>query len=43
MDLLKSAIVNLELSGTLPVKNMPHKLSGNYSSFWEAHLSPDLF
>jgi len=41
MDLLKSAIVTLEESGTLPVKNMPHKLSGNYSAFWEAHLSLD--
>jgi len=41
IDLLKSTIVQLEETGTLPVKNRPHKLSGYYSGFWEAHLNPD--
>ena len=41
MDLLKSTILTLEESGTLPVKNIPHRLSGTYSGFWEAHVSPD--
>jgi mRNA interferase YafQ len=41
MDLLRNAIDNLEKSGELPVDNRPHKLSGDYSGFWEAHLKPD--
>ena len=41
MDLLKNAIMLLEESGSLPVKNRPHKLSGHYTGYWEAHLNPD--
>jgi len=41
MDLLKNAIVYLEGTGTLPLKNKPHKLSGYYTGFWEAHIDPD--
>jgi mRNA interferase YafQ len=41
MDLLKNAIIMLEKSGELPVKNKPHKLSGLYTGYWEAHLNPD--
>ncbi|MBC8462617.1 MAG: type II toxin-antitoxin system YafQ family toxin [Deltaproteobacteria bacterium] len=41
MDLLKNAINSLEKSGELPGENRPHKLSGDYSGFWEAHLKPD--
>lgn len=41
MGLLKEAILFLESNGQLPGKNLPHKLSGNYSGYWEAHLKPD--
>ena len=41
MELLKGAIIELEKTGTLPIKNQPHKLSGNYNDIWEAHLKPD--
>ena len=41
MDLLKNAIILLEGSGALPVKNKPHKLSGPYAGYMEAHLNPD--
>ena len=38
MSLLKNAIVVLEKSGELPPENKPHKLSGNYSGYWEGHI-----
>ncbi|MBS3742511.1 MAG: type II toxin-antitoxin system YafQ family toxin, partial [Candidatus Cloacimonetes bacterium] len=41
LELLKEAIRSLEQSGTLPKKNKPHKLAGNYSGYWEAHLKSD--
>jgi mRNA interferase YafQ len=41
MDLLKNAIIRLEESGALPLKNNPHKLSGQYTEYWEAHLNSD--
>jgi mRNA interferase YafQ len=41
MESLKEAILFLESNGQLPGKNLPHKLSGNYSGYWEAHLKPD--
>ena len=41
LELLKEAIRSLEQSGTLPQKNKPHKLAGNYSGYWEAHLKSD--
>lgn len=41
LDLLKAAIKSLEQSGTLPQKNKPHKLSGQYKGYWEAHLKAD--
>lgn len=31
----------LEEAGTLPSSYSPHKLSGNYSGFWEGHIKPD--
>ena len=39
--LLKIAIEKLEESGELPGENKPHKLAGEYSGYWEAHLKPD--
>ncbi len=41
MDLLKKSIKKLEESGKLPYENNPHKLAGEYSGYWEAHLKPD--
>jgi mRNA interferase YafQ len=41
MDLLKNAIIQLEESGALPANNKPHKLSGPYTGYMEAHLNPD--
>ena len=41
LELLKAAIKSLEQSGTLPQKNKPHKLAGQYKGYWEAHLNAD--
>ena len=41
MTLLKEVIIELEQTGTLPIKHKPHKLSGNYSDIWEAHIKSD--
>ena len=38
MSLLKIAIARLEQSGELPGEYKPHKLSGDYAGYWEAHL-----
>ena len=40
-DLIKEAILLLEETGNLTLNYSPHKLSGNYSGYWEAHLKPD--
>ena len=41
LELFKKAILILEDSGNLPLASNPHKLSGNYSGYWEAHLKSD--
>jgi len=41
IELFKDAILMLEETGKLPSDYNPHKLSGNYSGFWEAHLKSD--
>jgi len=41
MELLKKVISLLEETGELPSENSPHKLSGDYSGYWEAHLKSD--
>ncbi len=41
MEVLKIAILELEENGQLTKRYNPHKLSGNYTGFWEAHLKPD--
>ena len=38
---LKSAIIVFEMMGELPAEYKPHKLSGNFSGYWEAHLKSD--
>jgi mRNA interferase YafQ len=40
MVLLKNAIEKLEESGELAA-NKPHKLAGEYSGYWEAHIKSD--
>jgi len=41
LELIKEVILILEETGTLPSDYTPHKLSGNYSGYWEAHIKPD--
>jgi mRNA interferase YafQ len=41
IELIKRAILILEETGNLTLDYSPHKLSGNYSGYWEAHLKPD--
>ncbi len=41
MKIFKKAILILEETGNLPSVYNPHKLSGNYSGYWEAHLMSD--
>jgi mRNA interferase YafQ len=41
MGLLNELFLELEITGTVPVKNKPHKLTGNYKGFWECHIQPD--
>jgi mRNA interferase YafQ len=41
LSLLKEVIDLLQLTGKLPVKYKPHKLSGIYSDCWECHIKPD--
>lgn len=38
---LQTAINILAETGTLPSKYKPHKLTGNYKGYWEAHIQPD--
>ena len=36
------SIVELLLSGCdLPARNRPHRLSGQWSAYWECHIEPD--
>lgn len=41
MNLLKNTITKLEKTGELPIENKPHRLSGEYSGYWEAHIKYD--
>ena len=41
LDILKQAILHLETDGQLPLSFKPHKLSGDFSGYWEAHLKND--
>ena len=41
IDVLKKIIIELENTGTVPLKNKPHKLSGDYAGFWECHIKSD--
>ena len=41
LELLKEAIRILAEKGQLPLSYRPHKLSGNYANYWEAHIKGD--
>lgn len=41
LSVIKTAIKLLEMDGKLPPKYKAHKLTGNYSGFWECHLKAD--
>lgn len=41
ISILEKVLIILREKGELPLKFKPHKLSGNYSNFWECHLKPD--
>jgi mRNA interferase YafQ len=41
MASLKNAVIILEKASRLPSEYKPHKLSGKYSTYWEAHIQPD--
>ena len=42
MNLLQQVIDTLRIPDTLPIQNKDHMLSGNYSSYRECHIAPDL-
>lgn len=39
--IISEAIKTLEITGIVPERLKPHKLSGNYNDCWECHLKPD--
>lgn len=41
LALLRQVITILEENGVLPPKYKSHKLSGNYSRYWECHIQSD--
>lgn len=38
ISLLKSVLTELETNGTLQPSYKPHRLTGTYSGYWEAHI-----
>ncbi len=41
LNLLHKLFQQLEDTGTVDIKFKPHKLTGNYTGFWECHIRPD--
>lgn len=41
MNLLKNVLTELENTGILSISFKPHRLSGSYSGYWEAHIKTD--
>ena len=41
MSVLKINILELERNGVLDISKRPHKLSGKYNGYWEAHIKND--
>lgn len=40
-DIFQEAVRILSSTGTLPASYKPHKLTGQYTGYWECHLQPD--
>jgi mRNA interferase YafQ len=38
---INEVVLLLSETGNLPAKYRPHKLKGDYSGYWEAHINPD--
>ncbi len=41
LNKINEVIKTLATTGTLPTNYRPHKLKGDYSGYWEAHIEPD--
>ena len=41
MSVLKNSIMELEKNWTLDLSKRPHKLSGKYKEYWDAHIKND--
>lgn len=41
MELLQQVVDILRIPDTLPLKNLDHNLSGNYTGYRECHITPD--
>ncbi len=41
VGLLKKIVSSLEETGSLPIKNREHPLSGNWAGYFEAHIKAD--
>lgn len=41
MELLQQVVDILRIPDTLPLKNLDHSLSGNYTGYRECHITPD--
>jgi mRNA interferase YafQ len=38
---INEVVVLLSETGDLPARYRPHKLKGDYTGYWEAHIEPD--
>jgi mRNA interferase YafQ len=38
---INEVVVLLSETGNLPARYRPHKLKGDYTGYWEAHIEPD--
>ena len=41
MAVLEQVIDTLRIPEALPVKNLAHKLTGDYANYFECHVAPD--
>ena len=41
LSLLQEVVDILRITGSLPAKYHPHRLSAQYAGYWEAHIQPD--
>jgi len=38
---INEVVLLLSKTGSLPANYRPHKLKGDYTGYWEAHIEPD--